>query len=82
MYVMRRTTVYLHDVKAVRLKRAANKCGRSEAELIRAGIDWILANTPVDRPRPSLFVSSGDPTWIDRTDEILAEGFGADGYDR
>ena len=78
---MRRTTVYLHDEQAIRLKRASSKCGRSEAELIRAGIDWILANTPVDRPRLDLELNSGDPTWADRTDEILAEGFGADGYE-
>src|SRR2546421_228044 len=48
IYVMRRTTVYLRDEQAIQLKRAANKWGRSEAELIRDGVDLILAKTRID----------------------------------
>jgi hypothetical protein len=76
---MRRTTVYLHDAQAARLKRVAARCGRSEADLIREGVDRILQEMPVERPRPRLLLDSDDPTWADRTDEILAEGFGTEG---
>jgi len=79
IYGMRRTTVYLHDAQAARLKRVAARCGRSEADLIREGVDRILQEMSVERPRPRLLLDSGDPTWADRTDEILSEGFGTEG---
>ena len=67
---MRRPTVYLHADQAVRLERAVSK-----------GVELVLAATPTERPRPSLVLDSGHPTWADRTDEIRSEGFGKDGYD-
>lgn len=82
IYGMRRTTVYLRDEQAAQLKRVAARCGRSEAELIREGVDRMLREIPVERPRPRLLLDSGDPTWADRTDEILAAGFGAEGGER
>jgi hypothetical protein len=75
---MRRITVYLHDAQAAQLKRLATCCGRSEADLIREGVDRILREIPVERPRPQLLLDSSDPTWADRTDQILAEGFGSE----
>jgi hypothetical protein len=78
---MHRTTVYLRDDQAVRLKRAASHSGRSEAELIREGVELLLRSVSAERPEPSVFFDSGDPTWADRTDEILARGFGSEGYE-
>ncbi len=77
---MHRTTVYLRDDQVIRLKRAASRSGRSEAELIREGVELLLRGLSAERPEPSVFFDSGDPTWADRTDEILANGFGAEGY--
>ena len=77
---MHRTTVYLRDEQAVRLKRAAARSGHSEAELIREGVELILSSLHTERPEPGVFFDSGDPTWADRTDEILAEGFGSEGH--
>lgn len=58
VYGMRRTTVYLHDAQAAQLKRAAARCGRSEADLIREGVDRILREIPLERPRPRLLVDN------------------------
>jgi hypothetical protein len=80
IYGVHRTTVYLRDEQAVRLKRAAARSGQSEAELIREGVELILESLPNERPEPSVFFDSGDATWAERTDEILAEGFGSEGY--
>ncbi len=46
----------------------------SEAELIREGIERLIADEP-PRPRAPLF-SSGDPTLAERVDEELRKGFG------
>src|SRR5215470_9151125 len=54
IYGMRRTTVYLHDAQAARLKRVAARRGRSEADLIREGVDRILQEMSAERPRPRL----------------------------
>ena len=59
--------------------RLARRRHRSEAELIREAIDTLLLAEPV-RPKPRLPLFTGvDHTLADRVDEILAEGFGADG---
>jgi Arc/MetJ-type ribon-helix-helix transcriptional regulator len=71
---MRRTTVYLPDHLKVALERAAAMSGRSEAELIREGVEY--ATGQADRPRPRLpLFDSGEPTLAERTDELL-RGFG------
>jgi Ribbon-helix-helix protein, copG family len=73
---MKKTTVYLPDDLAHRLKQAAAASGRSEADLIRDGIARVVdGSAPL--PRMPLF-SSGDGTIAERVDEILAEGFGED----
>lgn len=43
---MRKTTVYLDDSQAERLGRIAASSGRSQAELIREGIDRVLEEAP------------------------------------
>lgn len=74
MYGMRRTTVYLPDDLKAALARAAKASGRSEAALIREGVERVTAATSRPRPRLPLF-DSGDPALAERADELL-EGFG------
>jgi hypothetical protein len=71
---MRRTTVYLPDDLKAALERAAAASGRSEAELIRAGVEHIAGLAVRPRPRLPLFTSE-DPALAERVDELL-EGFG------
>lgn len=71
---MRRTTVYLPDELKAALGRAAEANGRSEAELIREGVEQVVSKAEAPRPRLPLF-DSGDPTLAERADELL-EGFG------
>jgi hypothetical protein len=73
MYGMKKTTVYLSDELKRRLERTAREQNRSEADVIRAGIELATASDP-PRPRLGLF-NSGRP--IEDWDEALA-GFGED----
>lgn len=74
MYGMNRTTVYLPDELKAALKRAAAVTGRSEAALIREGVEHVAASVQRPRPRLPLF-DSGDPTLAERAEELL-DGFG------
>ena len=70
---MYRTTVYLPAELKAALARMAAELGRSEAELIREGIQLALARaTPA--PTIPIFVSA-DPHFAEHADEHLA-GFG------
>jgi hypothetical protein len=74
---MKKTKVYLPDELSDRLKQAAVASGKSEAELIREGVTYVVEIELTPKPRIPLF-NSGDPTLAERVDEILAEGFGKD----
>ena len=74
MYGMQRTTVYLPDELKLSLERTARVAGRSEADLIREGIQRVVAAHEAPRPRIPLFQSS-DPKLAQEVDERL-EGFG------
>ncbi len=74
MYGMRRTTVYLPDELKAALERAAAASGRSEAELIREGVEHVAGLAERPPPRLPLF-DSGDPSLAERADELL-DGFG------
>ena len=74
MYGMRKTTVYLPDELKLALERAALASGRSEAELIREGVEYVASRAERPRPRLPLF-DSGDPTLAERVDELL-DGYG------
>jgi hypothetical protein len=74
MYGMVRTTVYLSEQLKAELKRAAERSGESEAEIIRRGVAAAVAEIGGRRPRIPLF-SSGDPELAERVDDALA-GFG------
>lgn len=74
MYGMRRTTVYLPDRLKTALERAAATSGRSEADLIREGVEYVASRADRPRPRVPLF-DSGDPSLAGCADDLL-DGFG------
>ncbi|HEY6056864.1 MAG TPA: antitoxin [Candidatus Limnocylindrales bacterium] len=71
---MEKTTVYLTDRQKRALARAASATGRSEADLIREGIDAVTAAHRLAEPTLPLF-ESGRGDLAERVDELL-EGFG------
>ncbi|MEO8571246.1 MAG: CopG family transcriptional regulator [Chloroflexota bacterium] len=71
---MEKTTVYLTTDQKRALARAARVEGRSEADLIREGIETVTAKHRVAEPTLPLF-ESGVPDLADRVDDLL-EGFG------
>ena len=71
---MRKTTVYLPDQLKDRLTRLAKASGRSEADLIREGIEVVSGRVDEAKPRLPLF-ESGKPDLAERAEEHLA-GFG------
>ena len=71
---MRKTTVYLPEQLKDRLARMAVDSGRSEADLIREGIELVSGRVGRAKPRLPLF-ESGEPELAERTEEHLA-GFG------
>jgi hypothetical protein len=71
---MRKTTIYLPEGLKRRLENAANRSRASEAQIIRTAVERLL---DAETPRPTLpLFDSGDPTFAERADEILHEGFG------
>jgi hypothetical protein len=74
VYGMEKTTVYLTSQQRRALARTARATGRSEAELIRQGVDAVTAEHRAAEPTLPLF-ESGRPDLAERTDELL-EGFG------
>lgn len=71
---MERTTVYLTDTQKRDLERAARVSGRSEAELIREGVDVVTSRHQVAEPTLPLFESES-PDLAEHVDAAL-EGFG------
>lgn len=71
---MRKTTVYLPVELKVALARASEETRRSEADLIREGIEFVVSQRDAPPPRTGIF-DSGDSSLSERTDELLA-GFG------
>ena len=71
---MEKTTVYLTAAQKRALARAAKIESRSEAELIREGIDLVTARHRTAEPTLPLF-ESGLGDLAERADELL-EGFG------
>jgi hypothetical protein len=72
MYGMEKTTVYLTTAQKRALERAARASGRSEADLIREGIETVTHR--VAEPTIPLF-ESGQPDLAEHVDDALA-GFG------
>lgn len=71
---MERTTVYLTEMQKRALERAARTSGRSEAELIREGVDLVTTRHQAAEPVLPLF-ESHVPDLAERVDDALA-GFG------
>lgn len=71
---MERTTVYLTERQKQALERAAKVLGRSEAELIREGVEIVTSRVQAAEARLPLF-ESGQVDLASRVDEELA-GFG------
>ncbi len=71
---MEKTTVYLTEGQKRALERAAAYSGRSEAELIREGVDAVTALHLGQEPTLPLF-ESGKPDLAEAVDAQLA-GFG------
>lgn len=71
---MEKTTVYLTQTQKRALAQASRASGRSEADLIREGIDSVTAKHVGAEPTLPLF-ESGLADLAERVDELL-EGFG------
>ncbi len=71
---MEKTTVYLTASQKRGLARAAEISGRSEADLIREGVEAVAAKHQVAEPTLPLF-ESGQPDLATSVDDLLA-GFG------
>jgi hypothetical protein len=74
---MRKTTVYLNESESEGLRRMTAATGRSQAELIREGVRFVIEQGP-----PCTFHSMGRgegggeirPRW--RADEVYERAFG------
>jgi hypothetical protein len=71
---MKKTTVYLTSAQKQALARAARIEGRSEADLIREGIETVTRHQTAE-PTIPLF-ESGLSDLATRADEYLKGGFG------
>jgi hypothetical protein len=74
MYGMEKTTVYLTEAQKRALTRAAVATGRSEAELIREGVDAVTSAHRITEPTLPLF-TSGRHDRAERAEELL-DGLG------
>jgi Ribbon-helix-helix protein, copG family len=74
VYGMEKTTVYLTEAQKRALERVAKASGRSEAELIREGVELVAAQHGVAEPTLPLF-ESHLPDLAEAVDEAL-DGFG------
>lgn len=77
MYGMKRTTIYLTDLQKQMLEAVSARTTRTEADLIREGVDHVLDVHRGRARKPGVLFSLGDPVLDDpaRVDEALA-GFG------
>ena len=73
VYGVKRTTIYLPDELKSTLARAAKEEHRTEADLIREGVQLLLRSRQPE-PRLPLF-ASGQADLAERVDDLLA-GFG------
>jgi hypothetical protein len=78
MYGMKKTTVYLPEKLKFRLALAARHAGKSEADLIREGVEFVVERELTPPPRGLPAFNSGLPGIAHRVDEELAKGFGED----
>jgi ribbon-helix-helix protein len=79
MYGVKRTTIYLSEDQKQELEAIAGRTRRTEADLIREGVDQVIEVHRVRRRKPRALFALDDPLLDDptRVDEAL-EGFGED----
>jgi Ribbon-helix-helix domain len=79
IYGVRRTTIYLTEDQKAELEAIAGRTRRTEAELIREGVDHVIGAHRERRRKPGVLFALQDPVLDDpgRVDEAL-EGFGAE----
>jgi hypothetical protein len=70
---MVKTSVYLDEAQKEELEKVVTLTGRSQADLIRDGIEQIVAQHL--RKRPAMTARASGATVLDRTDELMS-GFG------
>ncbi|MDR0285083.1 MAG: hypothetical protein LBI33_09370 [Propionibacteriaceae bacterium] len=70
---MLKTSVYLDEACKADLERAAELTGRAQADLIRDGIEQVIAQHL--RVRPPMKAHATGPTLLDRADHLM-ESFG------
>lgn len=77
MYGVKRTTIYLTDAQKQQLELLAACLTRTEADLIREGVDQVLDAHRPRRRKPGALFALSDPVLDDpaRVEEAL-EGFG------
>lgn len=77
MYGVKRTTIYLTDAQKQELELVSARTSRTEADLIREGVDHVLGALRPGTRKPGALFALGDPLLDDpsRVDEALA-GFG------
>lgn len=73
---MRQTAVYLKERQTVGLKETARRLERSEADLIREGVELVLARYRDPIGECDLPTAHGGGALASRTDDLLEEGFG------
>jgi hypothetical protein len=77
VYGVKRTTIYLTEEQKKELEAIADRTRQTEAELIRQGVDHVIASQGPRRRKPRSLFALDDPMLDDpgRIDEAL-EGFG------
>lgn len=81
----RKTTVYLDEALLRSVKRLARSRGVSEALILREAVSEYTVTARKAAPRRvprSLGIASGPGDLSERTEELLASGFGLDRADR
>jgi hypothetical protein len=77
IYGVKRTTIYLTDAQKEELGLLSGRLTRTEADLIREGVDHVLGAHRTRARKPAALFALDDPVLDDpsRVDEALA-GFG------
>jgi len=68
-----KTSVYLSEAQKADLDKVATATGRSQADLIRDGVEQVIAQHL--RTRPKMTAHATGATVLDRMDELM-DGFG------
>ena len=79
VYGVKRTTIYLTETQKQELEAIAARTQQTEAQLIREGVDQVIALRGSRRRKPGALFALDDPALDDphRVDEAL-EGFGGE----